>query len=304
MSKKEFLSLFNEKYGEKVVKNLLDDKTFTLIPQNIKPYESDPDGREAVVEQMSQLASFIDELKPLYNKFYKFSFDFPGWIGTLDKKEIMIVGLEPHIEDYYYQICYGFSGIDRFRIVPANGKNDFRIRTIKPGNGNNKKYNTNRLLDIMFRLFSNHIYKINHEIAANDNLKKILEKFYITDLFHFAPRGKASIINKLGNKWHRIRYEVSNSFLEKEICLINPKVIIAQGIASMNILKNIFINIVIKKVASDETFQNLPCKGKFNVNRKEIDILFIPHTSQMNVRFWNANNIKYLHEEISQLLNL
>lgn len=167
MRKEQFLSLLKKKYGEHIVETLLDADSLTLLPENIKSCSSDIKGKCAVVAQMRKLESIVDELKPLC--LSEFSFDFPGWIDTLDfnrssAKEILILGLEPHIEFYYYQICYDFSGIAHFRITPHK-RRGFWIRTFPFGcKVPERNLCKDRLWDIMFRLLSEHTYQFSSTI--------------------------------------------------------------------------------------------------------------------------------------------
>ncbi len=222
---------FEEKYGKEICANLFNDNQ--LLAENIKAKnEHDQLLVKTHVDKINQdLNLHLD----VYNN--NWAFDFSGWLGKLETREqhlkkYMIIGLEPHVERYDYQITYGLSekapnGQKRFTV---NLENKFEI-----GCENDSS------------LIWTNLFKI---LANNDQIEEVLNKgnekemkiflnqFYIADLCHFAPQDKAKAVHDIKD-WKKIRYEVALHFLKKEIDLIKPEIIITQGNGVFKELKRI-----------------------------------------------------------------
>jgi len=213
--------LFQEKYGEEICSTLLSE--FKLKAENIKEKN---EADQLIVKRHIEKINQSLELDLAINET-NWAFDFSGWTGQLDLKKdnlkkYRIIGLEPHVERYDYQVTYGLSditpqGSQRFSL---NLENEFEIQC----NDDSSLIWTN-----LFKIMASD--KQQSEVLKKGNRKTMLEflnQFYITDLCHFAPQNKAKAINNI-NDWKNIRFKVASHFLTNEISLIKPKVIITQG---------------------------------------------------------------------------
>lgn len=213
--------LFQEKYGEEISSILLSE--FQLKAENIKEKnEADQLMVKRQIEKINQRLGLnlgVNETN--------WAFDFSGWTGQLDfkrdnLKEYMIIGLEPHVERYDFQVTYGLSdktpqGSQRFSLDLGN---EFEIQC----NDDSSLIWTN-----LFKIMASD--KQQSEVLEKGNSQTMLDflnQFYITDLCHFAPQDKAKAINNIKD-WKNIRYKVASHFLTSEISQIKPKVLITQG---------------------------------------------------------------------------
>lgn len=285
----EFKQLLNNKYGEEIATGLF--KEGELQTDLIK--KTNEVDQEKVKKHLIRLRhqfnlNFNVDERP-------WAFDFPGWTGRLDfdkqrVKKYMIIGLEPHIAEFDFQITYGLSdstpidNVKRFSIEPS--KKDF-IQC---------KNDSSVIWTNLFKIFSNdNSFSAVIEKEDKKSLDEFLNQFYITDLCHFAPQGKANTISKIQD-WAGVRSIVANQFLKKEIELINPEVVITQGGIAFDKLSEIIevkdiqgFNIAVGK-------QNNSIKYGINGKTK---ILSIPHIGSLmtNRTFW----IKNLQEVKSKL---
>lgn len=219
------MRLFDEfllsKYGAKICSSLYNNGKLT--PENIR--SKNDVQQEIVKQQLGKLS--VDLNLGLDIRNTNWAFDFPGWLGQLKstihtRKKYMIIGLEPHVERYDYQITYGLSdktpsGTKRFEI-DRNSKLEIRC------NDDSGIIWTN-----IFKL----IAKENEirEVLINEServLSEFLNQFYITDLCHFAPQDKAKAVHGI-KSWRKIRRTIAEEYLNEEIELLKPKVIITQG---------------------------------------------------------------------------
>ncbi len=212
---------FNEfligKFGKAVTERLINNNR--LLTENIR--KKNIKDQKHVVTQLKKLKSRLNLDFEIDDNDW--AFDFPGWTGKLDFKnehvrKYMVIGLEPHIEDFDFQITYGLS-----ERTPLNNEKRFSI-------GQNDSILCKDGLTIWSNLFNliatketqKNVYKGRNEMM----LMKFLNQFYITDLCHFAPQGEAKKIKDIDN-WENKRFIVAKHFLEEEMKIINPEIIIA-----------------------------------------------------------------------------
>jgi len=281
---------FKNKYGEKITKTLLENNN--LIAENIS--HRNENSQNLVKEQISKLNNQLDLNIDIKNT--NWAFDFPGWLSQLSTqkegaKKIMIIGLEPHVERYDYQITYGLSN-----------------KT--PSNSQRFKIDLKNNFEIVCQDDSSLIWTNLFKILANDSqLKAVLEngnekvmfdflnQFYITDLCHFAPQDKAKAINDVGN-WKKIRLKVAKQFMHKEIDLVQPKIILTQGNQVFNELK---------RVLKFQVTENYPLKfGKNTWSIKtgicpnnKYKVISIPHFgSLLNYKTFYIKNRQLVREQL------
>ena len=220
----------------------------------------------------------VKKLIPKYEEQLEennWAFDFPGWIGELDfsgthTKEIMVLGMEPHIGKRDFQVTYG---------LRETGKDIF---------GELDEYLSNtRLWKNLYGLFGN---------ESGYQSKEFLKKFYITDMSHFAVQGKASEMLSF-KKWRKIRAEVANIFLPREIELIRPKYIVSQGNDVADFIEYKVLDKLGKRIAKKATqdfttllpkqCKNSPTFKKYEIFNTEIIHLRLPHVGSPNGNyFW------------------
>lgn len=303
----DFQKLLIDKYGEGVVNELYD--LGRLQAENIK--KANPDSQAMVASHMKNL--FVELKKGDVNEWieahYKstsneatwdkksWAFDFSGWLGSLDfnkehLKKYMIVGLEPHVERYDYQIVYGLSDN-----APGDLGKRFRIDP--------KEKEFVRCTDDSSLIWTNLLNIFGNESLISKVKKKdesalidFLDQFYIADLCHFAPRGPAGEIHKIKG-WSAIRFETADKFLQQEIKLINPEVVIAQGVGVFHELLKIY------KVESYVTYMDknkrLVLKANLTIDGNYIKLISIPHfgSKMMKNTFWikHIKSVKDILEE-------
>jgi hypothetical protein len=279
---------YQEKYGKEVCADLLKDHQ--LLAENIKCFSTE---RQQVVKQQVELLKETLKLS-LDVDATKWAFDFPGWLGKLDTtdkhlKKYMIIGLEPHIKRYDYQITYGLS--DRTPDETPDGKQRFSL---------------NKEKEIVCQDDSKIIWPNLYKIMASEKQLKeafvdgneqtifdFLNQFYIMDLCHFAPQDKAKAVRDIKD-WTKIRYKVASHFLLKEIELIKPEVIITQGNGVFTVLRKIL------RFEETKSYPLLFGKNKWSIKTGKVkkdqnnqyDILSIPHFgSDLNNKTFYMNNL-------------
>ncbi len=281
---KTYLDFLNYKYGNEVVKALT-----TLESDNLIRLKGGDSSEIYVNNKFQQnIISKIDELlgdKILdfnANTFGDWAFDFPGWIGDLrfneysSNKEIMVIGMEPHIENRDFQVCYGLRDLnDEGDLLGGNNKNLYK-----------------NIIDV----FGD--YESLAELSTIRNYDDVLNKVYITDLCHFAIKGKAKEIFKVKN-WKRIRNQIALDLLEKEIKFIKPKFILSQGTEVSNFIeKNFFRGTDYELISQlepkdfnmnlgERRFKNFPKFTKYAFNGLTIAHIKLPHAaSGLTQGFW------------------
>ncbi|MBI5452909.1 hypothetical protein HY945_05610 [Candidatus Gottesmanbacteria bacterium] len=257
-----------EKYGKVITKELLSEEN-RIMADKLKK------GGEGQSATNAQMEKFVEEgllREDDYKKINRWSFDFPAWIGEFEPKEVMIVGLEPHIQENDYQTVYEF------------------------GETSNKSIQADHFLwKRLCFLFSEE-----KEFSEEKKLDtKILQKFYITDLCHFAPKGNANKIKVLKN-WKNIRKNVADKFLIQEIELVQPKIILAQGGDAFKFLKK-ELELIDRKVECIETdYKNPKEYGIYFATYNDIKVFGVPHIgTEFNLlyNFWERK-ISVVREKI------
>jgi uracil-DNA glycosylase len=282
-----------EKYGPEVCQIMIVDGR--VKGENIRNYKDATERQPMVAAQMHKIVLELGLNFQVENN--NWAFDFPGWLGQLDEehhKKYMIIGMEPHIADFDFQVTYGLSENYNSQMVNNRG---FKIdeTTGKPLIWN---YDSGLIWSNLFELFASDYEKKGVYQERNvDVLIHFLEQFYITDMCHFAPRGKAKEIRKVP-KWEKVRYRIATRFLEQEIVWVQPEIIITQGNIIFGDLKTILGFEELDKIPLD--FQGWSIRqGILNLpNQQKITIISLPHFgSKLNNKvFWgnNMENVKRL----------
>jgi uracil-DNA glycosylase len=283
--------LFQEKYGEEIYSILLDE--LQLKAENIKEKnEADQLIVKRHIEKINQKLGLDLDVNET-----NWAFDFSGWTGQLDLskdniKEYMIIGLEPHVEWCDYQVTYGLSdnapnGSQRFSLKPKDEK--FEIQS----EGDSNIIWTNLLKIMASDKLQSEVFEQGNKQALID----FLNQFYIADLCHFAPQGKANEINKIKD-WKNIRLKVASYFLTREIDLIKPKVLITQG-------NDVFTEL--KKVLKFKETNSYPLRFGKNCwsiktgedRKSKYKVLSIPHFgSDLNYKTFYLNNRELVRKSV------
>ena len=178
--------------------------------------------------------------------------------------------MEPHIRDRYYQATYGLRETD-----------DGIYGEIDEG-GNKKLWNN-----------------LNALFGVTDDYKnyEFLSRFYVTDMSHFAVKGFAKLMRDV-KEWQKIRSDVAEKFLTREIKLIKPKYIISQGNDVADFIDNRILekNGKLVKIKTPRDFEQglLPkrCTGspmfkKFDIENRSLIHIRLPHLASGNGNyFW------------------
>ena len=281
----KFRQHLENKYGKDVTDLLYNDGKITT--ENIKVLSEE--GQKIVQNHLNVIDEKIN-FNFIENE-YKWAFDFSGWTGKIDftsdrLKKYMVIGLEPHIERFDFQITYGLSDN-----TPISNESRFSIDCEKP-EFIQCKNDSSLIWTNLFKLLASE--ETIKEVKDNKNeikLKEFLNQFFITDLCHFAPQGSANLINKV-SKWSKIRESVANEFIKKEIEIINPEIIFTQGTDVFNTLKKI-LNI-------DEYMTYSLGNGSVRVAQfGNIRIIGLPHigSTMIHRTFW-INNISNVREKL------
>lgn len=209
-----FIQYLLDKFGKTVTPTLLKNSISenNNAPLVLKDESADPLFKKntqientSIVTKLINPKFSIPEDKDLKN----WAFDFPGWVDTLNiegnapAKKIMLIGLEPHIQDTDYQVCYG--------LRRAWQKNKEKQGLVLDTSFDNCTFETNL-----------------KELFPDPDKNAFYEQFYITDLCFFAPKGNANLIQKIKD-WNSIRSDIAGKFLSKEIEFIAPQIIVASG---------------------------------------------------------------------------
>lgn len=271
---KEYLQLLEEMYGKHITETLLKPDKLELQK-----------GSANTLYTQGYLGLNVEKVRDLIEKYTpknshivsgrEWAFDFSGWIGELDfsndsVKEIMVVGMEPHIGKRDFQAAYGLreTGNNEFGELDEYSPNTFLWKNLNGFFGQSEDYKS----------------------------KEFLNRFYITDMCHFAEQGKANLVQKIKG-WSKVREAIAAIFLKREIELIKPKYIISQGNDVANFIEYKFLNkvgqIIAKKSTSDFRTElppqcaNSPKFKKYEVNGRTIVHLRLPHLASGNGNyFW------------------
>jgi hypothetical protein len=271
---KEYLQFLKEKYGKHVTETL-------LMPEKLELQK----GNASNMYTKGYLNQNKEKVRELIGKYTRtesnivsereWSFDFSGWIGKLDfsrdnVKEVMVIGMEPHIGKRDFQVAYG---------LRETGNNEF---------GELDEYSSNTLL-----------WKNLNGLFGDDEdyrSTEFLNRFYITDMCHFAEQGKANLVQKIEG-WKKIRETMAITFLKREIDFIKPKYIVSQGNDVANFIEYSFLDKVGKLIDKKSTADfktelppqcaNSPKFKKYEVNGRTIIHLRLPHLASGNGNyFW------------------
>ncbi|MGV3586742.1 MAG: uracil-DNA glycosylase family protein [Adhaeribacter sp.] len=275
-----------KKYGFEITRNLISEGR--LLAQNIK--EKNDSDQTIVKNHLIKLDQELSLGLQIPNT--NWAFDFPGWLGSLNSngsnynKKFMVVGLEPHVENYDYQITYGLSE------TTPGGKERFEIEKEKPEKHIIKcNCDSSLIWSNLFHLLAtgeeiNEVYRKPIGGSDKEAMMNFLSQFYITDLCHFAPQDKAKAVFNIKN-WKKIRFKVANHFLKSEIDIVKPKVIIAQGNGVFSELRKIL------GLKEEKKYLIEVGKVKWSIKKAEstdnnYTVLSLPHFgSQMNYKtFW------------------
>ena len=285
-NKEAFINYLKNKFGDEVTDYLLDQNKLELKEGEFVNDRGETN-KEKVKEHFS--AHFGDEFarqssgeNPSFNGW---AFDFPGWIGELTfknnepAKEIMVIGLEPHIENSDYQVTYG---LRKKNSIEFEGKLDTNLKALFPHND---------------------FYK----------------QFYITDMCFFAPKGNANLIKKVKPKWSEVRQEAAKKFLSDEIEFIAPKIIISSGLDVAHFVENEILKIkleakVIKWLPQTKppdwefcleigNLKNLPFITVYEWKYGKVVHLGVPHLASGRTQlFWTKENKEKLKVRIETIL--
>jgi hypothetical protein len=226
-------NFFQDKYGKEICDKLL--KNNQLLPENIK--DKNCEDQSHVKKHIEIIKDDLKLETKLKVNETNWAFDFSGWLGKLENnnnlKKYMIVGLEPHVERYDFQVTYGLSD------KTPQGNQRFSIGGIEDEGVINCKDDSSVIWTNLFKIMAsdeqiNDVFKNKNEKVMID----FLNQFYITDLCHFAPQDKANAINDIKD-WKKIRRKVALHFLKREIELVKPEIIITQGNGVFSELKSI-----------------------------------------------------------------
>jgi len=199
------------KYGEEIFKNSFDpDKQQMKSFSDLEPLKRclSKEQSQSIVRDINKKIG--DELKEGklkeedINK-HEWAFDLPAWVGPFAQGKIMLIGLEPHIEGHNYQLTY-----DIDVVALQKDKSDRRSKPWK---------------------FWERVIELTRNGEFPDSESEWTEffgQFYVTDLCHFAPKGRQSLIGNIKN-WSNVRKETARRFLVQEIDIVKPKMIITHG---------------------------------------------------------------------------
>lgn len=265
-----FRAHIENKFGKHITDSILDSVKLKLLT-----------GKKEELYKSGFLKLNNEKIRNLLPEWYndiekkEWAFDFPGWIGELDftknnAKEIMIIGMEPHIGYRDFQVTYG---------LRETSENEFdEIDEFKPNE---------MLWRNLFGIFGK---------GSNYKSKEFLNRFYITDMSHFAVQGQANEMLIFKN-WAKIREEVAQSYLVNEIELILPNYIVSQSNVVADFIEYKFLDkkgeiIATKETGDFKTELPMKCKTspvfkKYRIFNQEIIHLRLPHLGSPNANyFW------------------
>jgi hypothetical protein len=272
--KEEFKTFLDHNFGKYITDILLNKNTLSLNQgRSCDLYEGDEEKNKEQVLKLVEKSNH-DEIKK-----FNWAFDFPGWIGELDfnkenVKDILVIGMEPHIGEgtRTAQVTYG---------LRETANNEFCELGEHLGN--------RRLWNNLNSLFNNNDnYYLEERYKNNQIDKDFFSQIYITDLAHFAVKGKAKDA-KITN-WKKIRKENADRYISRTIELIRPKYIVSQGKDVSNYINKLLRNQEKTNFEwnsscfSDNRFPNFKC---FKVNDNDIIHIILPHLASGNTNnYW------------------
>lgn len=276
-----FRSFLSNKFGDHVIHALLEPERLQLRFGEAKSlYRNDRQTENQ--QQVGQLMSGLPQNVP-------WAFDFPGWMGELEfsgnqpAREIMVIGMEPHIEGCDFQVTYGF-------------------RETQPGNYDEIGLGNNE------RLWRH----VNDLLGADGSSHgpSLYKRVYITDMCHFAPKGAAKQVLGIQN-WKKIRNSVASDFLKTEIQYILPTYIISSGRDVAGFVDSQILKPMAEVSAwkSRESLQQYRSRWSFLTRYmyegRPIIHIGVPHlASGQTAGIWNKMDKQGIKNEITALLNL
>lgn len=272
--KKEYHQFLEEKYGKHVTRTL-------LVPDKLELQKGIADS----LYTLGYLDQNKEKVRELLNSYAptdsniveerEWAFDFSGWIGELDfsrgsVKEVMVIGMEPHIGKRDFQVAYGLreTEYNEFEELDEYAPNTLMWKNLNSFFGHSEDYRS----------------------------KEFLNRFYITDMCHFAVQGKANLVQKIKG-WSKVREAIATYFLKREIELIKPKYIVSQGNNVADFIEYKFLdkvgNLIDKKSTRDfktdlpSQCANSPKFKKYEIGGRIIIHLRLPHLASGNSNyFW------------------
>lgn len=290
-NRKEFVTFLKTFFGEEITKKLIDLESLSLKKGDAKDlYQINS---QIILKQVLKLNPDIHKEIIENNKW---AFDFPGWIGELnfDKKytkEILVIGMEPHIGEKdnngvkrTAQVTYGLRETDNYLYSELD------------------EYTPNKQLWNNL----NGIFGVSEDFKNRD----FLEKIYITDLCHFAVKGKVSETYSIKN-WPKIRIKNASSYISETIKHIKPKYIISQSSPVSDFVENFMhktsklTNEFSSDIFSKELrgkMKNFPNFKKFSYPNNEIIHIRLPHlASGQTNHFWLPKQIEKRNLKLNEL---
>jgi uracil-DNA glycosylase len=291
-NEQKFREFLNQSFGEHITNQLLDKNALALNKGEARVlYNGDMDiNKNQVLNLVNK--SFHDVINN-----NNWAFDFPGWIGSLDftkdnVKDILVVGMEPHIGEGFrtVQVTYG---------LRETTENEFT--ELDEHLGNRRLWNNlNSVLN------NNDDYYHKEKYSINQIDKDFFKQIYITDLSHFAIKGKAKEMLDL-KIWPKIREENANKYISKTIELIRPKYVISQGKVVSK-----FVTKVLKNEGNRNENWNsshyidskFPYLEYFNINENKIIHIVLPHLASGNTNnFWLPKNKEIRDPKMDKIRN-
>ncbi len=302
-----FREYLENKFG-KVVDYLLEDskkeKSLKLKSgndeelYNLKGKHKENNRQQVETHTKDKFPNFSNQPEWEGDPFPGWAFDFPGWIGSLDFKgdtptrDIMVIGLEPHIQKRFYQVTYGFR-----KPHPDYFKDQEQLT-------DNKNLHNN-----LKALFGN----------ENEAAEDFYKKFYVTDMCFFAPKGNANFIERVKPKWSEVRENVATKLLRQEIEFIAPKIIISSGL----VIADFVDNKILKNIATpiewippqnlwkeSDSLRNLPFislygQGEAEEGKSKPRFIHVgvPHlASGLTQQYWTNGNRDELRKSLNKFM--
>lgn len=279
MGKEEFKKFLKDSFGKHITEALLDEEKMSLIKGKAEElYHGD------ICLNNEKVLSLVknETFKSVVDN-NNWAFDFPGWIGALDFskdniKDIMVIGMEPHIGkgDRTAQVTYG---------LRETGESEYAELGEHLGN--------RRLWNNLNSVFNNNDDYYHKEKYLNNQIDNdFFNRIYITDLAHFAIKGKAKETSDV-KIWPKIREENANKYISKTIELIRPKYIISQGKDVSNFVNRLLKNEVNNNPnwnGSHFSDVNFPYFEFFKINDIKGSSIKIIHIILPHLASGNTNN--------------
>jgi hypothetical protein len=272
----EFKKYLCQKFGDKVVTLLLEENSLKLKEGNGNLFSQDTKAENINVVSTVLMPEFSKEC----DNSKDWAFDFPGWIDALffekgkPAKKIMVIGLEPHIQNTYYQVTYG---------LRESSKNQISFDNLQLKNN----------LSTLF---------------GKANERDFYNQFYITDMISFAPKGNANSIQGI-KQWGKIREHAADKYLNEEIQYIAPLVIVSSGkpvgyYVEKNILQKIGTRIdnIDPPTMNVAGLKTIPFISVYEWGFGKVMHLTVPHLASGQTKsYWNNGLGGMLHKSLMDM---